>query len=86
MASLLLLALMISVPMILFIGWLLLSSCLGDNTRARLRFDRNYMRTITSSGQGTWNQIEMEDMLGDEDGDEAHWEEGSEREGDSHRD
>ena len=28
-------------------------------------FDRNYMRTITSSGQGTWNQIEMDDMLGD---------------------
>ncbi|PQE10195.1 glutamine amidotransferase type 1 protein [Rutstroemia sp. NJR-2017a WRK4] len=57
------------------LGWMILTSCLGDSTRARISnisfnprqatFDRNYMRTITSSGEGTWNQIEMDDMLGD---------------------
>jgi hypothetical protein len=56
-------------------AWLILSSCLGDNFRLRFAnvtfnprqalFDRNYMRTVTSSGQGTWNQFEMADMLGD---------------------
>jgi hypothetical protein len=56
-------------------AWLILSSCLGDNLRFRIAnvsfnprqaiFDRNYMMTVTSSGQGTWNQIEMHDMLGD---------------------
>jgi hypothetical protein len=57
------------------IAWLILSSCLGDNFRLtfsnvsinprQMLFDRNYLRTVTSSGHGTWNQIEMEDMLGD---------------------
>ena len=56
-------------------AWLIISSCLGDNFRMRFSgvsinprqalFDRNYMRTVTSSGQGTWNQLEMHDMLGD---------------------
>ncbi|KAH8794992.1 hypothetical protein F5882DRAFT_40138 [Hyaloscypha sp. PMI_1271] len=75
MASLWLLALLITVPLVLFIAWLIVSSCLGDNFRLTFSnvsinprqalFDRNYLRTVTSSGHGTWNQIEMEDMLGD---------------------
>lgn len=75
MASLWLLALLISVPLVLFVAWLILSSCLGDNFRLtfsnvsinprQMLFDRNYLRAVTSSGHGTWNQIEMEDMLGD---------------------
>lgn len=75
MASIWLLFLLISVPIVLFIAWLVLSSCLGDSFRLRFAnvsfnprqaiFDRNYMRTVTSSGQGTWNQFEMADMLGD---------------------
>ncbi|CZR63177.1 uncharacterized protein PAC_13074 [Phialocephala subalpina] len=75
MASLWLLALLITVPLVLFIAWLAVSSCLGDNFRARVSgmsinprhalFDRNYLRTVTSNGHGTWNQIEMDDMLGE---------------------
>lgn len=36
----------------LFLAWLIFSSCLGDRLR-QPTFDRNYMRTITSNGQGT---------------------------------
>jgi len=51
----------------LFLAWLIFSSCLGDSLRLRQpTFDRNYMRTITSSGHGNWNQVEMDDMLGDQ--------------------
>jgi hypothetical protein len=91
MAALVWLVLLISVPLVLFVGmapplylrahpadrqkaWLILSSCLGDSFRLRISnvtvnprqalFDRNYLRGA-SSGQGTWNQIEMADMLGD---------------------
>jgi hypothetical protein len=63
-------------------AWLILSSCLGDGARLRIAnvsfnprealFNRNYLRTVTSSGQGTWNQIEMEDMLGDSPGSSIH--------------
>ncbi len=28
-------------------------------------FDRNYLRSVSANGQGTWNQIEMDDMLGE---------------------
>ena len=55
-------------------AWLILSSCLGDDFRSRISsgsfdlrralFDHNYLRTVTSNGEGTWNQIEMNDMLG----------------------
>ncbi|TVY13414.1 hypothetical protein LARI1_G007807 [Lachnellula arida] len=77
MPSLILLAVLISVPLVLFIGmsWLILSSCLGDDIRLRISgismnprealFDRNYLRGVTSNGQGTWNQIEMDEMLGE---------------------
>lgn len=74
-ASLALLAVLISVPLVLFVAWLILSSCLGDSFRLRVSntaihprralFDRNYLRSVTSNGQGTWNQIEMDDMLGE---------------------
>ena len=94
MPELWLLALMLVVPLVLFIGvylqtrryvatsadsihtaWLAFSSCLGNGARGRFShitinprnalFDRNYLRTVTSNGQGTWNQIEMDDMLGE---------------------
>lgn len=97
MPSLWILAGLIVVPLVLFVGkyltfhiflvqigykltsihiaWLILSSCLGDSFRLRVSgtsinprqalFDRNYLRTVTSSGVGGWNQIEMEDMLGE---------------------
>lgn len=75
MSELWLLALLIAVPLVLFIAWLIVSSCLGDNVRLRFSnvsvnprqalFGRNYMRTVTSNGLGTWNQIEMDDMLGE---------------------
>ncbi|PSS10829.1 hypothetical protein M430DRAFT_53371 [Amorphotheca resinae ATCC 22711] len=75
MASLWLLVPLLAIPLVLFVAWLILSSCLGDSFRLRFSnvtvnprqaiFDRNYMRSVTSSGQGTWNQFEMTDMLGD---------------------
>jgi hypothetical protein len=55
-----------------FSGWLVLASYLGDSVRLRISnmaynprqaiFDTSYIRTVTSNGQGTWNQFEM-DML-----------------------
>lgn len=49
--------------------YLALSSCLGNNLRARVSnnttFDRNYLRTFTSDNAGTWEQIEMDVMLED---------------------
>ncbi|KAI9053146.1 hypothetical protein LZ554_003412 [Drepanopeziza brunnea f. sp. 'monogermtubi'] len=75
MASLWPLVLFIVVVLVLFVAWLIISSCVGDSFRLRVSnisinprqalFDRNYLRTVTSSGQGTWNQIEMDDMLGE---------------------
>ncbi|KAJ5042474.1 uncharacterized protein L3040_005018 [Drepanopeziza brunnea f. sp. 'multigermtubi'] len=75
MASLWPLAIFIVVVLMLFVAWLIVSSCVGDSFRLRVSnisinprqalFDRNYLRTVTSSGQGTWNQIEMDDMLGE---------------------
>lgn len=54
---------------------MILTSCLGEGARRRIAgmsynpreaiFDSNYMGAITSNGQGTWNQFEMEDVLGD---------------------
>ncbi len=58
------------------LAFLALSSCLGDDFRARLSgikldhrraaFDRGYLRNLSSGGQGPWEQVEMEDMLDDE--------------------
>jgi len=59
----------------LSLAWLILSFCVGDSFRFRMSnltihprqalFDRNYLRSVASNGQGTWNQIEMDDMLGE---------------------
>ncbi|CAL3962628.1 unnamed protein product [Diplocarpon coronariae] len=75
MASLWILILLIIVLLTLLILWLILPSCLGESFRMRVSnvsinppralFGRDYLRTITSNGQGTWNQIEMDDMLGE---------------------
>jgi len=55
--------------------FLALSSCLGDNFRARVSgfsinprhaaYDRTYFRTMTNSGPGMSEHIEMETMLND---------------------
>ncbi|KAL2070344.1 hypothetical protein VTL71DRAFT_13370 [Oculimacula yallundae] len=75
MASLWILVILIAIPLALFVAWLIVSSCLGDSFRMRVSnvsinprralFDRNYLQTVTSNGQGSWNQIEMDDMLGE---------------------
>ncbi|XMA18068.1 hypothetical protein WAI453_010859 [Rhynchosporium graminicola] len=75
MAYIWLLVILIAIPITLFIAWLIVSSCLGDSFRLRVSnvsfnprlalFDRNYVHTVTSNGHGTWNQIEMDDMLGE---------------------
>ncbi|KAI9795555.1 MAG: hypothetical protein M1833_006955 [Piccolia ochrophora] len=51
-----------------FFAYLAVSSCLGDDFRARSHnalFDRSYLRTWTSSGPATWEQIELDEMLND---------------------
>lgn len=75
MNVLLLLSLLLFFPFLLFLGFLAISSCMGDRFRARVSgisfnprittFGRNYGRGLGSgSGAGGWEQIEMEDMLG----------------------
>lgn len=51
-------------------AYLALTSCLGDSFRARysrhgehLAFDGSYLRTMTNSGPGMSEQIEMQTML-----------------------
>jgi len=72
-----LLTLLFFIPLLLFAVFLGLSSCLGDNFRARFSginvnprhasFGRSYARGLGSgAGQGGWEQIEMEDMLGED--------------------
>ncbi|KAL2003408.1 hypothetical protein VTN02DRAFT_3918 [Thermoascus thermophilus] len=73
MNFLLLLGLVFFAPLVLFIAFLALSSCLGDRFRARLAgftvrpridaYDRNYLRTMTNSGSAMSEQIELENML-----------------------
>ncbi|KAF2009964.1 hypothetical protein BU24DRAFT_467460 [Aaosphaeria arxii CBS 175.79] len=64
-------------PILFFIAFLALSSCMGENFRARIAgmtfsprntsFGRFYARGMGSgAGQAGWEQIEMEDMLGDD--------------------
>jgi hypothetical protein len=61
-------------PFLLFIAYLALSSCLGNEFRAslsgdlanrpRMSFGRNYGQTLGSgAGQAGWEQIEMEDLI-----------------------
>ncbi|KAF2143724.1 uncharacterized protein K452DRAFT_224199 [Aplosporella prunicola CBS 121167] len=74
MDVLILLVLVFFIPLVFFIAWLAVSSCLGDNFRARIAgvsvnsrhpsFGRSYARTLGSgAAQSGWEQIEMEDMF-----------------------
>lgn len=80
MNVLVLLSLLLFVPFLLFLVFLALSSCMGDRFRARVSgitfnprhtsFGRSYARGLGSgAGQGGWEQIEMEDMLGEDEED-----------------
>jgi hypothetical protein len=54
-------------------GYLALSSCLGNDFRARIAgfsidpryaaYDRHYVRTMASGGSGMSEQIELQDMM-----------------------
>lgn len=73
-----LLGILFFVPIVLFVAYLILSSCLGDRFRASVAgtaltvrqgsYGRTYGRNMGSGmHQGGWENIEMQDML-DEDG------------------
>jgi hypothetical protein len=74
MNVLVLLSLIFFVPFLFFLAYLALSSCMGDGLRARvggMTFNRSYARGLRGGGAtGGWEQIEMEDMLGDDSEDE----------------
>lgn len=81
MNVLVLLTLLLFIPFLFFLVFLALSSCLGDNFRARVAgitfnprhasFGRSYGRGLGGGGgTGGWEQIEMEDMLGEDSEDE----------------
>lgn len=81
MHVLLLLSLLLLVPFLFFLAFLAASSCMGDGFRARFAgmtfnprqasFGRNYTRGFGSGASSAgWEQIEMEDMLGDDSEDE----------------
>jgi hypothetical protein len=67
------------IPLFFWLVFLALSSCMGDQFRASIsgipvtfnprhaRFGRNYARGFGSGAASAgWEQIEMEDMLGDD--------------------
>jgi hypothetical protein len=77
MNLLILLTLLLFIPFLLFLAFLAASSCMGDNFRARMSgttfnprtatFGRNYARGFGSgAGSAGWEQIEMEDMMGED--------------------
>ncbi|KAI8942668.1 hypothetical protein NX059_000718 [Plenodomus lindquistii] len=77
MHVLLLLSLLFFIPLLLFLAFLAASSCMGDGFRARVAgmtfnprhasFGRNYTRGFGSGASSAgWEQIEMEDMLGED--------------------
>jgi len=70
----LLLGLIFFLPVTLLIGWLILSSCMGDSVRARVggaplnvrhaAYGKTYLRNFGSAvNQGGFEQIEMENMM-----------------------
>ncbi|KAJ9304993.1 hypothetical protein DTO217A2_5485 [Paecilomyces variotii] len=69
-------------PLVVFLVFLALSSCLGDSLRAHFAgfpirpridsYDRNYLRTMTNSGPAMSEQIELEEMLREPEYDEEH--------------
>jgi hypothetical protein len=83
MNVLILLSLLFFVPFLFWLVFLALSSCMGDGFRARVAgipvtwnprnatFGRHYTRGLGSgAGSAGWEQIEMEDMLGEDSEDE----------------
>ena len=79
MNVLVLLSLLFFIPLIFWLVFLALSSCMGDQFRARVAgipvtfnprhasFGRQYTRGFGSgAGSAGWEQIEMEDMLGED--------------------
>jgi hypothetical protein len=74
MNVLILLGLLFFVPFLFFLAYLAASSCMGDGLRARvggMTFNRSYGRGLRGgSSAGGWEQIEMEDMLGEDTEDE----------------
>ncbi|KAH9882076.1 hypothetical protein J1614_001248 [Plenodomus biglobosus] len=77
MHILLLLSLLLFVPFLFFLAFLAASSCMGDGFRTRFAgmtfnprhasFGRNYTRGFGSGASSAgWEQIEMEDMLGED--------------------
>jgi len=81
MNVILLLILLLGVPFLFFLAFLALSSCLGNDFRARVAgitfnprhasYGRSYARGLRGGvGSGGWEQIEMEDMLGEDTDDE----------------
>jgi hypothetical protein len=83
MNVLILLGLLFFLPLLLWLVFLALSSCMGDRFRARVAgipvtfnprhatFGRQYTRGFGSgAGSAGWEQIEMEDMLGEDSEDE----------------
>ncbi|KAJ5746164.1 hypothetical protein N7520_011346 [Penicillium odoratum] len=79
----LLLFLVFFAPLLLFVAWLVASTCLGSRFRSRLGFSgrsgldsygQSYLRTMANSGPAMSEQIEMDDMLA-EPGTYRHFEE-----------
>ena len=74
MNVLVLLSLLFFVPFLFFLAYLALSSCMGDGMRARvggMTFSRSYARGLGGgAANGGWEQIEMQDMLGEDSEDE----------------
>ncbi|PWY84850.1 hypothetical protein BO70DRAFT_395533 [Aspergillus heteromorphus CBS 117.55] len=79
MNFLLLLFLVFFAPLLLFLAWLGLSSCLGDRLRAYFSassagpgmdsYGRDYFRGMGNTGSAMSEQIELENMLDDLDSD-----------------
>jgi hypothetical protein len=81
MNILVLLSLLLFIPFIFFLVFLALSSCMGDGFRARISgmsinprhgsYGRGYARGLGSgAGSAGWEQIEMEDMMGEDSSDD----------------
>lgn len=81
MNILVLLSLLLFIPFIFFLVFLALSSCMGDGFRARISglsinprhglYGRGYARGLGSgAGSAGWEQIEMEDMMGEDSDDD----------------
>ena len=81
MNVLVLLSLLLFIPFLFFLAFLAISSCMGDGFRARISgmsinprhgsYGRGYARGLGSgAGSAGWEQIEMEDMMGEDSSDD----------------